>query len=112
MGIGLPFATQDLQYPFSYLRMGQNGYNGPGTVLSSDMLVSPGSGLQVQVAAGEAYIQQTVARLGSFYASRGLYYVPSDSTASPANTITAPVSNPRVDQIIARVYDAYEQQLT
>lgn len=112
MAKSLPAYTQDNQYPFSYLRMGQLGYNSPGVVLAGDMQVSPGTGLQVQISAGEAYVQQTVARLGSFYASRGIYQIFDDSVDNPYNTITAPVTNPRVDQVIARVYDSYEQSLS
>lgn len=112
MAKSLPAYTQDNQYPFSYLRMGQLGYNSPGVVFAGDMQVSPGTGLQVQISAGEAYVQQTVARLGSFYAQRGVYQIFDDSVDNPYNTITAPVSNPRVDQVIARVYDSYEQQLS
>lgn len=112
MSKSLPAFTQDNQYPFSYLRMGQLGYNSPGVVLAGDMQVSPGTGLQVQISAGEAYVQQTVARLGSFYAQRGVYQIFDDSVDNPYNTITAPVTYPRVDQVIARVYDSYEQQLS
>jgi hypothetical protein len=112
MTLSLPFATEDQTFSFNYLRQGKAGFIAPGVVLSGDMAVSPASGLQVQIAAGEAYIQQSVARLGSFYASRGLYYCFNDGVANPYNSISAPISNPRVDMVIARVYDVYEQQLS
>src|ERR1700757_392879 len=111
MTLSLPAYTQDQLFPFTYLRMGMGSFATPGVVMPGDMLVSPGSGLQVQIAAGEAYIQQTVAKLGAFYASRGLYYVFNDSVANPYNSIAAPSVNPRIDQVIARVYDVYEQGL-
>jgi hypothetical protein len=107
--LSLPGFTQDQAYAFDYLRMGKT--DNQGIVQTDDFVVSPGAGLQVQIAAGEAYVQQTVAKLGSFYASRGQYYIFSDSVASPYNTISAPITYSRVDQIIARVYDSYEQGL-
>jgi hypothetical protein len=109
MTLSLPFATRDQQFPLTYLRMGKS--LGAGAIVVGDMSVTPGSGLQVTLSAGEAYVQQTVAQLGAFYASRGFYYVYNDSPATPYNSLPAPVSNPRIDLIVARVYDVYEQQL-
>jgi hypothetical protein len=105
--------TQDQEYPFSLLRQGRL-HNAPiGLVSNGDMYVSPASGLQVSIGAGEIYIPQTITRQAlPFYAQRALYYCANDSAANPYNTITAPIAFPRVDQIILRVYDAYEQQLS
>ncbi len=75
------------------------------------MVVTPGAGLQVSIAAGAAYVQQTVQNEGStFY--NGLIFCMNDAAASPYNTITAPLSNPRIDQVILRVYDVSEQGLS
>lgn len=111
MTLSLPAYTQDLQFPFQYLRMGMHSQLNAGVVSIGDMSVSPGSGLQVQIAVGEAYVQQTVSRLGSFYSQRGLYYVFNDSVNNPYNSLATPISEPRVDTIVARVYDAVEQSL-
>lgn len=84
---------------------------GPGVVApATDFIVSPGSGLQVQVTSGCANVQQTVnIEGGSAY--NGLYMVVNDATANPYNTISAPITNSRIDQIILRVYDTKEQGL-
>lgn len=85
----------------------------PGVVNpSTDFIVTPGSGINVNVSAGAAYVQQTVAVENggnTFY--NGLYEVFNDAAANPVNTVSAPVSNPRIDQVILRVYDVQEQGL-
>lgn len=110
MTIGIPAFTSDQKFPFTYLRMGMWPNLSPCIQTPSDMAVTNPSGLQVSIAAGEAYIQQTVSREGTFYAQRGLYYVFNDGVATPYNTITAPVTNNRVDRVVLRVYDTFEQQ--
>lgn len=83
----------------------------PGVVApATDYIVSPGAGLQVQITSGNAFVQQTVAIEGGA-AYEGLYMVVNDATANPYNTITAPITNPRIDQVILRVYDIKEQGL-
>lgn len=110
MALLQPQFTDDLVYPFSSLRMLASSLTSAGVVHSGgDMLVSPSSGLQVQIAAGQAYVQQTVEPEDAFLS--GLYQCLNDAPANPYNTILAPNVNPRVDQVILRVYDVREQGL-
>lgn len=109
MTITPPAFATDLAYGFDILRKQMSTIVGPGIVTPGDLTVSPQSGLQVQVSAGQGYVLQTVSTEGSAYA--GLYYLINDATATPANTITAPSVNPRIDQVVLRVYDVTEQSL-
>lgn len=110
MGIQIPAFTDDLDYPFWHLRKMLSAFAAAGVTTQSDFVVSTMSGLQVQASAGTGFVQQTVnVEGGSAY--NGLYLVVSDSAASPFNTISAPITNPRIDQIILRVYDVKEQGL-
>jgi hypothetical protein len=104
------FACQDQQYPFSIFRMRDAAFQVARILHSGDLVVTPSAGLQVQAAAGSALVQQTVAPEGAFY--NGLYYVFNDAPANPYNTILAPVTNPRVDYVVFRVYDVNEQGLS
>ena len=113
MTISTPMFCTDQSYPFEDLRLVLGALGSPGVISAGDMLVSPASGLQVQVAAGRALVPQIVATEGSFYATgTGLYYVVNDAAASPYNTILAPSASPRVDTVVLRVYDVNEQGLT
>lgn len=71
-----------------------------GVAREEDLAVTPaGSGLQVEIAAGAAFVDGTIS------ASQGRYLVTNDApvtlTPDPADA-----SNPRYDLVIARVYDA------
>lgn len=113
MSISLPFATNDQKYPFSYLRKLMQAV-GPGlgpVNVGTDFFVSPGSGLQVQIAAGAAFVAQTVTN-DNTSVWEGNYFVFNDGTISPSNTISAPISNPRVDIIELTVTDVNEQALS
>lgn len=111
MAIQIPAFTTDQPYPFLVLRKMMAAFASVGVVNpSTDFVVSPSSGLQVQVTAGSAFVAQTVNTEGSS-AYNGLYFVVNDATANPYNTISAPITNPRIDQVILRVYDVLEQGL-
>jgi microcystin-dependent protein len=111
MAVQLPAFAQDLAYPFWVLRKQMASIATAGVVNpSTDFVVSPSSGLQVQITSGAAFVAQTVNIEGSS-AYNGVYWVLNDATANPYNTVTAPVANPRIDQIILRIYDAIEQGL-
>lgn len=106
MALSPPAFATDLTYPFSTLRMQMLAFAQAGIVHNPDMAVSPASGVQVQIAAGSAFIQQTVAPEGAFY--NGLYFETNDAAANPFNTVLAPSVNPRIDYIILRIYDVQE----
>lgn len=106
MALITPFLCTDQPYPFSTLRKQMASLTSPGIVHAGDMAVSPSSGLQVQISAGEAYVQQTGATEGTNY--NGVYYELNDAPANPFNTISAPLVNPRIDMVILRIYDVTE----
>lgn len=70
-----------------------------GLIAPTDMAVTAGSGMQVLVAPGEAFVP------GTSSATQGGYY--SRVSSSTALTIAAAnVTNPRVDLVVAQVEDA------
>jgi hypothetical protein len=98
-------------YPASNLRVRDGFLWTPGVLSPSSLLVALTTGFGVSVQPGAAYVQQTVQAEGnSFY--DGLYFVIEDNVDSPYNSIAAPVSSPRLDQVILRVYDVTEQGLS
>lgn len=109
MTVQIPGFCVDQQYPFWYMRKMMSALSAPVVVSpSTDLVVSPSSGLQVQVTSGSAFVQQTInIEGGSVY--NGNYLLVNDATTNPVNTITSPVSHPRIDQVIFRAYDAQEQ---
>lgn len=112
MTLSIPLFAQDQQYPAWMLRRELLARTGPGIGTSgTDFRVTAGAGLQVQVSAGDAYVAQTVASQ-EVVADEGLYYVHNDAPVNPTNTILAPVSNPRWDAVVLRVYDISEQALS
>jgi hypothetical protein len=106
-----PLDCQDQVYPAYLDRLQLASIASPGVVNpATDYIVTPSSGLQVQMSAGKAYVQQSVnTEGGSFY--NGLYYCVNDGVISPSNTIVAPVSNPRIDQVALIVTDVAEQSI-
>lgn len=108
MTLLLPLDAEDLSYPAYLDRLLMASLISPGVVDSGDFAVSPSSGLQVQIAAGKAFVQQSInSEESTFY--NGLYFVCNDGAINPSNTITAPVSNPRWDQVALIVNDVPEQ---
>lgn len=112
MTLMTPLFTQDQSYSAWMLRRERASLYSPGVSVGSDLLVTTTGGLQVSIAAGSAYIQQTVEATEPSAADNGLYYTYNDSVANPYNTISAPITNPRIDQVILRVYDIVEQGLS
>jgi microcystin-dependent protein len=111
MALTIPAWCGDQIYPAWFRRKQLASLVTAGVVNpSTDFIVSPSSGLQVQASAGAAYVEQTVCTEGggnSFY--NGLYEVFNDGAANPSNSIAVPISNPRIDQIILQVLDIQEQ---
>lgn len=104
MALFAPSYTQDALIPAYQDRLQTASIPQAGVVGSSgDYLVTPGTGLQVNVAAGRAYVAQTGATEGAFY--NGMYFQANDGAVTPYNSISAPITNPRVDQVILRIYD-------
>lgn len=104
-----PSYVQDQLFPAYSDRLQVKAAYNAGVVGFNDYRVSAASGLQCSVASGMAYVTQTGAIENSsntFY--NGNYGVPNDGTVSPYNTITTPVTNNRLDQVILRVYDVGE----
>lgn len=112
MTISIPLFAQDQSYPAWLLRRQYLSMLGPGVGnILTDLLVTPASGLQVNISAGDCYVQQSVAA-SEPTADEGLYYTRNDAAVNPANTISAPVSNPQINAIVMRVYDITEQILS
>src|ERR1700693_2116864 len=88
MAITTPLFTADQSYPADLLRLQYASVATPGGV--SGLTVTPGSGLQVNIAPGSAYIQQTIQSEGNAFYD-GNYFIGSDSYANPYNAITAPI---------------------
>jgi hypothetical protein len=114
MALQIPAYADDQRYPAWYRRKQFASVATAGVINpSTDFIITPSSGLQVQASAGGAYVQQTVCTEdggNSFY--NGLYEVFNDAPVNPSNTIAAPISNPRIDQIILQVLDIQEQGLS
>lgn len=78
---------------------------GEGVLGYSDMLVTTsGAGLAVSVAAGTGYVR------GDNSTDQGLYRVRNDAAKDSSSFVlggvgTADATNPRIDQVIARIYD-------
>lgn len=70
-----------------------------GVADSGDLLVSDGGGLDVSVASGSAFID------GTSIADQGMYHV-ANIGATILTVTAADLVNPRVDTVVARVYDA------
>jgi hypothetical protein len=112
MTLQVPVFTQDQSYPAWLTRRAFNLGRSPGVRIPGvDYNVTPGSGIQVNVAAGDALVAQTTEGQESSSADKGLYYVYNDSQITPSNTVLAPANNPRVDLIVLQVLDVFEQSL-
>lgn len=109
-----PFIAEDLDYSASNLRLLTISLGvQAGVVGTNDFKVSAGSGLQVNVEKGKAFIEQTLATQessNSFY--NGLYNVLSPTEQNPYNSATVPTTNPQIAQIILRVYDINELKIS
>jgi len=114
MTISIPMFTQDQPYQAWMMRRQMSslllapGVPQPGT----DLAVSTTGTMQVRVSAGSAWVPQTIESQEPASTDEGVYYVYNDAPASPYNTVSPPVTNPRVDQVILRVYDVVEQVLS
>lgn len=73
---------------------------GVGAIDLGDLLVSAGSGLNSQIAAGRATIRNTYQTTQG-----GLYLVRNDAAVVYSHAAADP-TNPRIDQILAKVYDS------
>lgn len=108
----IPSYTEDHVYP-SYqdrLLIKSLGVQA-GVVEAEDYKVTAGSGLQVNVAKGKAFVEQTKAieeSSNTFY--NGLYNVLNPTEQNPYNNVEIPTTNPQIAQIILRVYDIPELQ--
>jgi hypothetical protein len=97
---GSTYSAEQLRHAFGTLlqRGSSIGSVVGGLVGSGDMLVTAGSGMQVLVAPGEAWIT------GSSTSTQGGYY--ARVTSSTALAISASnASNPRIETIIAQIKD-------
>lgn len=106
----IPSYTTDLDYPAyqDRLLMKSLGVQA-GVVETEDFKVSAGSGKNVNVKTGKAFIEQTGAKQESsnaFY--NGLYNVLNPVEQNPYNEVIVSASNPQIAQIILRVYDVEE----
>lgn len=80
-----------------------------GVVEAEDYKVSAGAGLQVNLKAGKAFVEQTKAieeSENSFF--NGLYGCFSSTESNPVNNVEVSAVNPQIAQIILRVYDVEE----
>lgn len=85
----------------------------PGVVEENDYKVSAGSGLQVKVEKGKAFVAETGAieeSNNSFF--NGLYNVLSSTESTPYNNVEVSSVNPQIAQIILRVYDVEELKIS
>lgn len=108
-----PSFAEDLIYPAyqDRLLMKSLGVQA-GVVESEDFKVSAGTGLQVNVKKGKAFIEQTKAIEESsniFY--NGLYNVLNPIEQNPYNNVEVSAVNPQIAQIILRVYDIGELKI-
>lgn len=110
----IPFVTEDLDYPAYQLRLMNKSYEVQAGVLENeDFKVSAGSGTQVNIKSGKAFVAQTNAiqeSSNTFY--NGLYNVLSPVEQNPYNTVEIPTSNPQIAQIILRIYDINELKIS
>lgn len=84
-----------------------------GMVGTEDYKISAGSGLQVNVKAGNAFVEQTNAieeSENSFY--NGMYQVSNPTQINPFNSVAISSANPQIAQIILRVYDVGELKIS
>jgi hypothetical protein len=105
-----PSYVEDLTFPAyqDRLLMKSLGVQA-GVVESEDYKVSAGTGLQVNVKKGKAFVEQTKAIEESsniFY--NGLYNVLNPIEQNPYNNVEVSSVNPQIAQIILRVYDVGE----
>jgi hypothetical protein len=75
---------------------------GAGVRNTTDLFVEPSSGMTVLVGDGECFVR------GSTNADQGLYHCYNDANVTLTHD-TADPTNPRIDQIIMRIYDSVER---
>jgi hypothetical protein len=112
MSILLPADCEDLLYPSYQDRLIAKTLVNAGVVEENDYKVTAGTGLQVNVNEGNAYVAQTNAiqeSSNSFY--NGLYEIPNSTSATPSNNVEVSSVNPQIAQIILRVYDVNELKI-
>jgi hypothetical protein len=105
-----PLYAEDLVYASYYDRLLIKALGvQAGVVEAEDYKVSAGSGLQVNVKKGKAFVEETKAieeSENSFY--NGMYLVPNPTETNPYNSVEVSAANPQIAQIILRVYDIGE----
>lgn len=101
-----PFPANARQYDFEFIRMmmqalmGQTSSSYEGIAgASTDFAMTPTTGLSMSVAAGRAFVK------GDDRTTQGSYFVYSD-VAKVRTATAANATNPRVDRVVLRVYDA------
>jgi hypothetical protein len=105
MAINQPEFLQTLVYDARALRRVLETVANEGVADPGDLAVAAGSGLTLSVAAGEALIRGDDTTHTGY---QGLYHVTVDSTYSGPTLAAADATNPRVDSVILRVWDATE----
>jgi hypothetical protein len=113
MTLQVPVFTQDQIYPAWLTRRALSinstaGVKSPG----SDFNVTPGSGIQVSVASGEAVISQSLESQEGSVTDSGPYYAYNDGAITPSNSVLAPANYSRIDRVVLQVIDVFEQAST
>lgn len=103
LGLQLPQYCEDLSYPAFLDRYLINDLGiQPGVVTSNSYKVSAGSGLQVNVLNGGAYVES----------ENGPYHESSTAALTPSNSVEVSTVNPQIAQIILRVFDINELKIS
>ena len=106
----IPSYTGDNEFPAYQDRLLMRSLvQQPGVVGRGDCEVVSGSGLQVYVKPGKAFVEQTNAVNGSFY--NGLYNCLNSSESNPYNSVEV-YGTPQIAQIVLRVYDVEELKIS
>lgn len=109
-----PSYAEDIDYPAYQDRLLIKSIGvQAGVCGEEDFKVSVGTGLQVNVKSGKAFVEQTKATEESsntFY--NGVYNVLGPVEQNPYNSVEVSSVNPQIAQIILRVYDVNELKIT
>lgn len=103
LGLQQPLYCQDLLYPALQLRELLASTAQAGVTGNSSYKVTAGSGLQVAISNGGAYIEA---------ANGAMYFESCLSSVTPSNSVEVSSINPQIAQIILRIYDINELKIT